>query len=243
MDELKPHDIVATYHGIEVPNAPHLGPGMIRSMVAGRYERREVEAALAVIRPGAFILEMGAGSGLVGAAIAKNCSPAQVLAIEANPELIRHISALYARNGLTGVISVRHGVVLTEPQPPAQAEFFVRGNFLGSGLTVMKNPEKARKVIVPTIAYDELRREFPHDVIVMDIEGAELGFLRHADLSGIHTLIFETHPDIYGREGVRECRRLLKAAGFKLETELSRGGVHVYRRNDVPGGAEREVTG
>ena len=33
--------VVATYHGVEVPEAPHLGKGMIESMEAGRYAGTE----------------------------------------------------------------------------------------------------------------------------------------------------------------------------------------------------------
>ena len=222
--------IIATYHGIEVPDAPHLGPGMIKSMNEGRYERREIQAGLAVIRPGARILEMGAGSGVVGAAIAKNCKAERVLAIEANPELLPYITGLYQHNDLADVISVSHGVVLSEPNPPETIDFFLRGNFLGSGLTIVKNPHKARKVTVPTIAYDALRAEFPHDVIVMDIEGAELEFLRHANLDGVDTIVAEMHRDIYGREGMQGCRASLAKAGFEMDVNNSKAGVHVYRR-------------
>jgi len=65
---------------------------------------------------------------------------------------------------------------------------------------------------------------------MMDIEGAELEFLRHADLSCVHTFIAEMHRDIYGREGMKECRRSLDAAGFEIDSENSKVGVHVYRR-------------
>ncbi|SPH17389.1 Protein-L-isoaspartate O-methyltransferase [Defluviimonas aquaemixtae] len=226
--EVRP--IVATCKGIEVPEAPHFGPGMIRSMGEGRYEGKEIQTGLAVIPEGARILEMGAGSGIVGAVLAKNCKAEKVVAIEANPELIEHIRHLYTHNGLDRVMSVRHGVVFTAPEPPATVEFFLRGNFLGSGLKVVKNPERARPVTVPVLPYGALKAEFPHDVIVMDIEGAELDFLRHADLTGVNTIILEVHRDIYGREGMREIRRLFADAGFALDEEHSKVGVHAYRR-------------
>lgn len=230
LTESREATILATYHSIEVPEAPHFGPGMIKSMNEGRYEHREIQAGLAVIGPGARILEMGAGSGVVGAAIAKNCKAERVVSIEANPNLLPYISELYLRNNLADVIAVRHGVVLSEPNPPAAVDFFLRGNFLGSGLTVIKNPEKARKVTVPTISYDALRAEFPHDVIVMDIEGAELEFLRHANLDGVHTIVSEMHRDIYGREGMKECRANLARSGFEMDGKNSKAGVHVYCR-------------
>lgn len=223
-------DIVASFMDIEVPNAPHLGPNMIRSMNAGKYERREIQSAMACVEKGARILEMGAGSGLVGAVIAKNCAPDKMLAIEANPDLIPHIQGLYGHNGIDDLISVRHGVVFTETDPPNEVEFFIKGNFLGSGLVVKKNPERARRVVVPVISYEALRVEFPHDVIVMDIEGAELEFLQHADLTDVGLLIMEVHRDIYGREGMKACRQSLRRGGFQFDDENSRVGVHVYRK-------------
>jgi FkbM family methyltransferase len=225
-----PDGVVARMHGIEVPSAPHFGPNMIRSMNEGRYERRETAAGLAVIGPGARILEMGAGSGIVGAVLARNCWPESLLSIEANPRLIEHIAALYAHNGLGEVAAVRHAVVLSEPGAPPEVDFFLRPNFLGSALEVIQKPEKTTKVRVPVLRYADLKAEFPHDTIMMDIEGAELDFLRHADLTGVDTFIAEIHRDVYGRAGVRELRALLSAQGLVPDAEAARSGVVVYRR-------------
>ena len=221
--------IIATIHGIAVPSAPHFGPRMIRSIAEGRFERNEIAAALATIRPGARILELGAGSGVVGAIIARNCRPARMLSVEANPALIEHIGAVHALNGLEGLIEVRHGIVASDPEAQAAVDFFVAGNFLGSGLAPGK-PAKARPVTVPVLRYAALKAEFPHDTLVMDIEGAEREFLRHADLSGVETVILEVHRGLYGREGMREIRQSFARGGFAIDAEASRLGVHVYCR-------------
>ena len=225
----EPPRIVATCHGIEVPDAPHLRRGMIAAMQTGGYERHEMAIGMAAIRPGARVLELGAGSGVVGAVLARHCNPAAMLSVEANPDLIPHIAALYALNGLADRIILRHAVVLTAPDAPETVRFFVNGNFLGSGLAPQKL-DRAQAVEVPVLRYDALRAAFPHDTIMMDIEGGELDFLRHADLTGVDTFIAETHRGVYGREGMAEIRQLLQAAGFALDDALSQGGVHLYRR-------------
>ena len=225
----EPTRIVATCHGIGVPDAPHLRPGMIAAMQSGGYERHELTIGLAAIRPGARILELGAGSGVVGAVLARHCAPAAMLAIEANPHLLPHIKALYAYNGLTHRISLQHGVVLTAPDAPDTVTFYVTGNFLGSGLTPQK-PERSVAVTVPVLPYTALKASFPHDTIMMDIEGGELDFLRHADLSGVDTFIAELHRPIYGREGMAEIRTLLQTAGLVFDDAASMAGVHLYRR-------------
>jgi FkbM family methyltransferase len=220
--------VVAVCNGVEVLAAPHIGDGMISSMLVGRYEGTELSIGLAVIPQGARILEMGAGSGLVGAVLARNCNPKSVLSIEANPDLIASINALYLHNGLSDIISVMNKVVLTDPDAPSEIEFFVRGNFLGSSL--IDSGRRTRAVTVPVLRYDALCEAYPHDTIMMDIEGGELTFLRHADLSKINLFIAEMHRDVYGREGLRECRSLLQRAGLTFCEAHSRRGVHVYQR-------------
>lgn len=220
--------VIAVYHGIEVLSAPHFAPGMIRSLGNGRYERGEIKTALASVRPGDRILEMGAGSGVVGAVIAKNCSPSAVLSVEANGHLIPHISELYRHNSLAETISVRHCVVLSQDDAPEEIGFRVRGNFLGSRLAT-NEPERGALELVKVARYKDLKAEFPHNVLIMDIEGAELEFLRGADLSGLDLVVFEVHRNVYGREGMREIRRTLARKGFSIDDEISEAGVHVYR--------------
>jgi FkbM family methyltransferase len=222
--------IVATVAGVHVPAAPHLGPGTIRAMAEGRYEARELRAALAAIRAGERVLELGAGSGLVGAAIAMNTGAAEVRSFEANPELIPHIRALYGANGLTGRIRVTHAVVLAEPDAPPRVTFHVRGNFLGSGLVITKGHARARAVEVPVVRYADLARDWPHDVIVMDIEGAERAFLEHAELAGVRLVVAELHRGQYGREGMKACRAALARAGLRPIEALCKGGVIAWAR-------------
>lgn len=222
-------EIVARTHGIEVPATPHLGPTMRRSIEEGRYEAREIRAGLACIPQGARILELGAGAGIVGAVLARNLAPAAMLSVEANPRLIDAIRGLHAHNGLSEVIGVRNAVVLSAPDAPESVEFFLRGNFLGSSLTPLKI-EKATPVTVPVLRYADLVAEFPHDAIMMDIEGGELDFLRHADLSAVKVVVGEFHREIYGRPGMQECRRLLRAQGFEMDEEQSRNGVWAWVR-------------
>ena len=221
--------VVTTTFGVQVLAAPHLSPRMIESMTNGKYEGNEIECGLAAIPKGARILELGAGAGVVGAILAKNIEGVTLLSVEANPTLIDHISALHAHNGLTRTITVRHGVVLCNADAPDAVEFFVRGNFLGSGLAQGNHP-RAKATSVPVIRYDDLKRDFPHDTIMMDIEGGELDFLRDADLSGVQRIVAEFHRGIYGVPGMRQCKQALRGKGFGLNDTLSKGTVKVWER-------------
>jgi FkbM family methyltransferase len=222
------NDVVATYHGVEVLSAPHLGPNMIINMGLGKYERREVLSALKFIEEGDVVVEMGAGAGLVGAAVAKNCAPEKIVSFEANHKLISSINALYEHNGIADIIEVHNQIVISDPEAPQAVDFFIRGNFLGSGMTITKGMERAEKVSAPVVAWATIKEQFKPTVLLMDIEGAELEFFRHADLGGIRVIIAELHRHIYHRPGMREIREGIAAKGFIEDREASGGGVFVF---------------
>ena len=222
------NDVVATYHGVEVLDAPHLGPTMINNMIEGTYERREVLSALKFVEKGDVVIEMGAGAGVVGAVAAKNCAPARIVSFEANHKLIASIKALYAHNGIKSKIEVRNKIVLSDPDAPTSVDFFIRGNFLGSGMTITKGMERAEKVDVPVVKWETIKKQIKPTVLLMDIEGAELEFFRYADLSGIRVIIVELHRHIYHRPGMREIRDGIAAKGFVEDTDASGRGVFVF---------------
>ncbi len=221
--------LLAVYHGVEVLNMPHFPPRLRGRLREGGYEGKEVACGLKAIPRGARLLEMGAGSGVVGAVLAKNLDLAAVLSIEANPKMIDPARALYAHNGLADRIELRHSVVFSAPDAPEHVTFHVTGNFLGSGLDASK-AAAGTAVEVPVLRSADLSAEFPHDAIMMDIEGGELPFLRDADLSGVSVLVFEVHRKVYGREGMREIRHILRDKGFEQDEENSLPGVHIYRK-------------
>lgn len=219
MSSTKQPTHVAECHGIKVPPSPMLTEERRGRIDAERYERKEIAGALEVVRPGDKVLELGAGLGLVGAVTAKQAKPAKVLAYEANPELIPHISQLYRMNRLGTKIEIRNEVLLSDPEAPEEVTFHLHKSFLGSSL-IEDEHKSTHQISVPTASYKTLLDDFSPDVIIMDIEGGELEFLRHADLSGVRAMVVEFHPDAYGRKGTRECKEILKAAGMVKIAEL-----------------------
>lgn len=204
----------AECHGVKVPQSPFLNETRIQRINAGRYEAQEIAGALAVVRPGDRVLEMGAGLGLVGAIVAQKAAPEAVLSFEANPNLIPHIRALYALSGLQDRITLRNELVISAPDRPETLPFHLRNSFLGSSL-INSDTRETVQVQVPTAGYADICRSFKPDVLLMDIEGGELEFLRHASLDGLRAVVMEFHPEAYGREGMRECKRILERAGFR----------------------------
>ena len=205
-------EFFAVYHGVKVPPSPLIGPYLRRTLKEGWYEAREVTAALRLVRPGDRVLELGAGIGVTGAITALNRFPQKVLCYEPNPNLIEPIRALHVLNGLSDMIEVENAVVLAGDAPPPTAKFNVRPNYIGSRLA--DEAKRGTVIDVPVHPFDAVKARFCPDVLLIDIEGAELDFLEKADLTGIRALVIEFHPKIYGMPGMRHCKSLLRAQGL-----------------------------
>ncbi len=210
----------AQCYGVKVPHSPFLHEKRIARIKAERYEWQEIRGALAVVKTGDTVLEIGIGLGVVGAVIAVNRAPQRIHAFEANPELIDTINALYSLNGLNDVISVRNEVLLTGDALPKTVPFFLNQSFLGSSL-LGDDKGNRRRVEVPTRSFDQTVSETGANVLIMDIEGGELELLRGADLTPFRAIVLEFHPETYGVEGMRECKKILHDAGLVRVPECS----------------------
>ncbi|MFP4238606.1 MAG: FkbM family methyltransferase [Rhodosalinus sp.] len=204
--------------GLKVPASPFLTETRIRRIAAARYEGEEIRAALALIERGDRVLELGAGLGIVGALTALRAQPEAVLSYEANPALVPHIQALYRANGLTDRIAVRNAVLWAGPGRPETVTFNVHNSYLGSSLA---GGARTQPVEVATEDFAAVRAAFRPTVLVADIEGAELELLEHADLTGLRTVVIEFHPKIYGPEGMRRAKDILRAQGFARRHDVS----------------------
>ncbi|MEM7319460.1 MAG: FkbM family methyltransferase [Pseudomonadota bacterium] len=214
--------IAAECLGVRVPDSRFLNPSRIAKINSARYEGREIAGALHVVTAEDTVLEIGAGIGIVGAVIARNAAPKSVHSYEANVNLIQHIRALYDENDLSNRISVRNEILLSAPDRPASIEFHLRDGYLGSSiLNPLNRPSTV--VNVPTMSFADVCDRIKPTVLVMDIEGGELDLLRHADLSPFRAIVLEYHPEVYGVEGMRECKAIVRDAGFvRIEEKSNR---------------------
>ena len=222
-------EIVARCEGLRVPASPFLNETRIRRINAARYEGEEIAGALQVVSSGDRVLELGAGLGIVGAVTALNRRPEAVLSFEANPALLPHINALYVENGLSDRIRVENCVLLAGPDQPQSVTFHVRNSYLGSSL-IESASRQTRPVSVPVADFDTRAAAFGATVLLMDIEGGELDLLRQIDLSRFRAVVLEFHPAVYGINGMKECKRILRKAGFAQVTERSSRTVWTCER-------------
>ena len=174
------------------------------------------------------MLELGAGLGIVGAVVAARAEPERVLSFEANPALIRHIRRLHRINGLTRRIELRNEVLVGPEETRTTLPFHIRSSYLGSSLH--STGRAAETVNVVTAPLGEVMEELRPDVMLIDIEGGEREILKAADLSGVRALVVEFHPEVYGRDGMAELKKLLTEAGFQRDPEHSSRRVWTCRR-------------
>lgn len=237
MEDAAP-SIAATCHGVAVPASPFLTPKRIARINAARYEGEEIAGALALVRPGDRVLELGAGLGIVGAVVAANRAPARVVSYEANPNLIPHIHALQAINGLADRMEVRHAVLMAGADLPETVTFHLHASYLGSSLS-----GQGAGIAVPVDGWDTVAAEFRPDVLICDIEGGEADLLAAADLSGLRAVVIEFHPKAYGVPAMRTLKRRLRDAGLNPVARLSSRAVWAASRDAADHESERPGAG
>ncbi|SFJ71386.1 methyltransferase, FkbM family [Celeribacter neptunius] len=224
-------------HGIDVPFVSGIiTPKIERPMRKGHYEAGEVGFMRDILRPGDRLLELGAGVGVVSSAAASIDGVDAVLSIEADPTLLPMIRETWRLNGIENA-ELRNGVAMAESdaKDAQEVNFYVRQDFWASSMEPDSRAyERVEKV--PAAGVETLLKEFRPTVLSCDIEGAELGLLDGADLSGIRHIIMEIHPKVYGPEGVRRIVDMLGAKGFLPSPEATTSGsVKRFDRVEVDG--------
>lgn len=182
-----------------------------RALSSGRYETHEADALLLHLRRGDRMLDLGAGLGFICALAAGVLGEDAVMGVEAGPETVKLARRNLAANGFDGVRVLKGAVVGTGKD---EVEFGQRPAFWASALKGPEGwPENAEVIRVPVRPIGKLLAKFAPSVISCDIEGGELEVLTQP-LPGVRLVVVETHPQVYGEEGVRRITESLAAQGF-----------------------------
>ena len=80
-------------------------------------------------------------------------------------------------------------------------------------------------------AFQDVVDEIQPDVIICDIEGVEKEVFAGANLSSVHRLVVEVHPQVISLLGVLKCVGGLAASGIHLVESLCFGQVLVFDRD------------
>lgn len=183
------------------------------------------------IPPGARVVEVGAGAGVVTEAIAAVAAavaayePIRVMADAARVR-VGHLPHVAVIESAVGPPSCAGTVDLHEMSEP-----------WNSGVSIPPYDRPVRSVTVPCRAIDEATTMAEADAVVLDCEGYEVELLVAHLPPAVRTLMVEWHPHVVGPEPVLLAKAWLRDDGWVAVSsrlgELRPGGyaeLTVYRR-------------
>ncbi len=194
------------------------------------YEKQERRYLKQYLPKDACVLELGGCLGVVSCITNRLLEhPKRHVVVEANPNLIPVIETNRLRNNCS--FQIEHCIVSKTPS----IEFFIGKNILTSS----NRRQSLEKISVSgkTLADLERKYDLKFNVLMMDIEGGELDFLREngEKLTELDVIFMEVHlhPDVLSKEDIAECLSIVSNAGFERVVEDTNFWVLV-RRKDIP---------
>ncbi|KIN64749.1 Methyltransferase, FkbM family protein [Sulfitobacter noctilucicola] len=212
--------------GMRFPRHDAIIQGKVRRLLrTNGYEAKESEAALRVVREGDVVVELGGGIGYMSTLVATKRAVKSVHVFEANPNLIPYIESVHAVNGVTNahvtnaILGPRKGT----------ADFYIREPMLGSSLEVLDGETDPPSVKVDVLDAKSTLQDIGANILICDIEGAEVDLIPQLDLTGLRAAIIETHPQWIGPEGINKVFRAFMDAGLAYYHRGSHGKVLAFR--------------
>jgi FkbM family methyltransferase len=201
----------STNFGVKLPlKHSAITPPILKDIFYGVYESKEAELVKKNIAPDDVVMEVGAGIGFLSALSAKVVGSERVFAYEANPQLMDLIRHVHDLNRVAPTVS---NVLLGEGE--GECTFWLEKDYWASSL--IQGSQDAAPIRVKQIDLNQEIQRVQPSFLILDIEGGEYEFLRHACLDPIRKIVIEVHPHVLGYTGISEMLGWLFAAGFTLD--------------------------
>lgn len=207
---------VIRLHGIFVSTKRTFVPKLQREdLLFQRYEKYEINLVKKYIRQGDKVLEIGAGMGVVGIIAAKTSGDTDIVVCEPNLKMAPVILKNYALNRLTPTL-----VSMAVTADGRDIDFFQDSDILGSSMFDRPNRHDGfAELKIGSVPINDLISKHHPSVLLIDAEGAEVEILAAADLTGIKTIIVETHRMIVGDAAIDTMIEHLEASGFAIQEQ------------------------
>lgn len=204
---------------------------LIRAIHRGDYELPERNAVRRILQEGDRVVEFGGGVGVVSMTAAKVTGPGTVHVFEPQPVACGLIRENARLNGLD--IACTNAAVARES---GTRIFWATSNIISSNLFGGRRDGKGETatVEVQTIAFSEILQAHRPNVLIVDIEGAEVEIFDEADLSGIDVIVIELHPHIVGRDAIDALEAHFVAQGLTSVAALASADTRAYTRDRQP---------
>ena len=196
--------------GVKVPVSADIPPYIMYLLLNNAYEHGDIELIDKYVTRGAKALVVGAGIGFTSAAIHKK-TLMPVTAVDADPSLQEKIEATAKANNFN--ISFINGAVCP-PKTSGSIDFFISEEYWASSL-FEDTYKAAKKISVPIIDMVKIIEEGSHNLLFIDIEGAESRLFSHLKLPEIVKQIFvEIHRPNIGETATAKTMSDLWEQGF-----------------------------
>ncbi|MDO8884948.1 FkbM family methyltransferase [Pseudotabrizicola sp.] len=219
------------FQGLQVPiNRSGMSKGVLIQLARNDYEMPEIRGLQLAIRPGDRVLELGSGLGIITTLAAKATGPSGlVLSFEANPEMIPDTRDFIAQVGVSNV-EIRHAVLVSQDSEDTTRDFHLSSSFSSSSLLGSTGHRSKGVISVPTQRVNDLIADFRPDVLICDIEGAEIEVIPALDARGIRAAVIELHPDRLSGDQIAEVHAAMARQGLDQDPVSLGGTVVMYSR-------------
>lgn len=215
-------------HGLQVPILEtDVSPTIWNAIQAGNYEAKEASSIVRVLRPGDRIIELGSGLGIITCIMAR-IPDVLIWSFDANPHLISLARRVASRNNVKNAI-FKHQLLSSGPS--GDYIFFIRKDFWMSSLLEEQGPYEY-EIKIRSHNIDDFIEKHSANVLVMDIEGAELELLSSAKLNGVDRVFLEVHDHLYGLNGIRHIFSSMDRLGFSYDPRGSVGPCVLFTRDE-----------
>lgn len=197
---------------------------ILKNLFNDSYEDVERNVVGRIFHDNDNVIEIGGGIGAVTVCIANAVGASNVLAVEANRELLPLIEATTAANGFD--VAVRHGAVMSKAAKSVETEkveFMISSDFWAS--SQIDTGAIIKRISVPIVILEDLIKDRQANSLVIDIEGGEVELLMNVDLSPIEKMIIEIHPDLVGKKACAKLIGKLIEEGFLIDFSEAAYGV------------------
>ncbi|WEZ82969.1 FkbM family methyltransferase [Rhizobium sp. 32-5/1] len=213
---------VMEIEGVRIDTTAGKLPRLVRSaLFKETYEDAERTLIARLLKPGMRVVEIGTGIGFISLIATRICGEGNVISYEANPTLEPIIRGNFALNGLKPSLNMKAVTVGGEP-----ITFFRSDNIISSSLYDRQRQD--HKITVESDALSAVLLQHDPDVIIMDVEGAEIDLLAIDDLRNVRHIIVELHPHIVGEDKIAALSAVLEARGFSAAAKIHKT-VHFAR--------------
>lgn len=213
---------------LEIPDTL-LSQPLRQALTDGHYESAESRAVALNLAPGDRVLELGAGAGYLSIQIARRVGAANLLAVEAHPDMAAMVQANLQRNGIAGT-EVLEGAVVPDSHDAETIAFYPAPAYWASSLSPAEPTRGENSLAVPARRLGDLFRRHRPDVVILDIEGGEELLFDTGWPEHVRLVIVEIHPRRYPASAVRAIFDCLSASGLAYSANGSRGSVVVFER-------------